>query len=123
MPVVVATATGEHLFRAEVAATPAERNRGLMFREHMDQDAGMVFLFDPPQRAAFWMKNTLIPLDMLFLDRAGQIVFIAANTEPLSETSHGPAVPVSAVLEINGGLSERLGIDVGDTVRSPALRR
>lgn len=123
IPVVVATAEGEHLFRAEVARTPEQRARGLMFREHLDLDAGMLFLFDPPQRVSFWMKNTLIPLDMLFIDRSGRIVAIAERTEPHSLEPRGPNVPVHAVLEINGGLSERLGIAPGDRVRAELLTR
>jgi uncharacterized protein len=122
VPVIVATAAGEHLFRAELATTPVAQAQGLMFREHLDPDAGMLFLFDPPRRVAFWMKNTLIPLDMIFVDAAGRIVDIAARTEPHSLESQGPDLPVAAVLEINGGMAERLGIAIGDRVRLPALR-
>ncbi len=121
IPVVVATASGEHLFRAEVAATPEERARGLMFREQLDLDAGMLFLFDPPRRVGFWMKNTLIPLDMIFIDAGGRIVAIEERTEPHSLEPRGPDLPVRAVLEINGGLAERLGIAPGDVVRAAPL--
>jgi hypothetical protein len=123
VPVVVGGADGEHLFRAELADTPAERARGLMFREALAPDAGMLFLFERPRRVSFWMKNTLISLDMLFIDTDGQIVHIAERTEPETLDPHGPDQPVRAVLEINGGFAERLGIRVGDSVRSPALAR
>jgi uncharacterized membrane protein (UPF0127 family) len=123
VPVVVATGEGEHLFRAEVADTTAERSRGLMFREELAPDAGMLFLFEPPRRVSFWMKNTYISLDMLFIDARGRIVHIAERTEPETLDPHGPDRPVRAVLEINGGLSERLGIRPGDEVRAPPLGR
>jgi hypothetical protein len=121
VPVVVATDTGEHLFRAEVADTPAARSQGLMFREELALDAAMLFLFDPPRRVSFWMKNTFISLDMLFIDARGRIVHIAERTEPRTLDPHGPEQPVRAVLEINGGLADRLGIRAGDVVRAPAL--
>ncbi len=121
IPVVVTSATGEHLFRAEVADTPAARAQGLMFREELELDAGMLFLFDPPSRVTFWMKNTLIPLDMLFIDTHGRIVAITERAEPHSLEGRGPGRPVRAVLEINGGLSERLGIRVGDQIRAAPL--
>jgi uncharacterized membrane protein (UPF0127 family) len=123
VPVVVTSATGEHLFRAEVAATTEQRARGLMFREHLDPDAGMLFLFDPPRHVGFWMKNTLIPLDMLFADEAGRIVAIVERAEPHSLEPRGPDAAVAAVLEINGGLAERLGIAVGDALRGGPLQR
>ena len=123
MPVVVTSATGEHLFRAEVADTAAERARGLMYREHLDRDAGMLFIFEPPRRVGFWMKNTYISLDMIFADASGTIVAIAERTEPETTASHGPDMAVAYVLEINGGLGERLGIRVGDELKSPAVAR
>ncbi len=123
VPVVVATDEGEHLFRAEVADTTAERSRGLMFREELAPDAGMLFVFDPPRRVSFWMKNTYISLDMLFIDAGGRIVHIAERTEPETLDPHGPDRPVHAVLEINGGLADRLGIRPGDEVRAPPLAR
>lgn len=118
---VVTSAEGEHLFRAELAATPEARAQGLMHREHLEPDAAMLFVFEPPRRVSFWMKNTLIPLDMLFVDANGEIVAIEAMTEPHSLEPRGPAEAVRAVLEINGGLSERLGIRVGDRLRAAVL--
>ncbi|MFW5835102.1 MAG: DUF192 domain-containing protein [Pseudomonadota bacterium] len=123
VPLVVTSATGEHLFRVEVARTPEETAQGLMFREQMDLDAGMLFLFEPPRRVSFWMKNTLIPLDMIFADTGGRIVGIEADAEPGSLEPRGPDAVVRAVLEINGGLAEQLGIRVGDEIRTPLLAR
>lgn len=123
IPVVVVTAQGEHLFRAELADTQEERARGLMFREALEPDAGMLFVFEPPRRVSFWMKNTLIPLDMLFIDGTGVVVAIEAMAEPQSLDPRGPHAVVRAVLEINGGLSERLGIAPGDRVRAAPLAR
>jgi len=123
VPVVVTTADGEQLFRAEVAETADERASGLMFRDELAPDAGMLFLFDPPRRVSFWMKNTFISLDMLFIDAGGRIVHIAERTQPETLAPHGPDQPVRAVLEINGGLVERLGIRPGDVVRASPLER
>lgn len=123
VPVVVTTADGEHLFRAELAETADERASGLMFRDELAPDAGMLFLFDPPRRVSFWMKNTFISLDMLFIDAGGRIVHIAERTQPETLVPHGPDQPVRAVLEINGGLVERLGIRPGDVVRASPLER
>lgn len=120
---VVSSATGEHLFRVELAVTPEEQARGLMFREAMEPDAGMLFLFDPPRRVSFWMKDTLIPLDMIFVDGGGRIVAVEADAEPHSLQPRGPDAVVRAVLEINGGMAEQLGIGVGDRLRTPLLAR
>ena len=87
-----------------------------MFRESLAPDGGMLFVFDEVRPAAFWMKNTLIPLDMLFIGADGRIVNIAEQTTPLSTESRPSAAPVRAVLEINGGLSRMLGIAPGDHV-------
>lgn len=111
--VVIQNGSGEHRFRVELATTPRERARGLMFREQMDADAGMLFLFDQMEVQSFWMKNTRIPLDMLFLDERGVIVGIVENAEPLSLTSRSVGLPSRYVLELNGGTSRRLGIEAG----------
>lgn len=119
---VIETASGaEYRFDVELAETPAQQAQGLMFRENLASDAGMLFLFREDRRASFWMKNTLIPLDMLFIHRDGRIESIQRNTEPLSTRSVSSEGPVAAVLEINGGLSSRLGIRPGDRVRHPAF--
>lgn len=88
-----------------------------MFREQMDDDAGMLFLFDKMEVQSFWMKNTRLPLDMLFLDESGTIVGIVENAEPLSLTSRSVGLPSRYVLELNGGTSRRLGIEAGQKTR------
>jgi uncharacterized membrane protein (UPF0127 family) len=108
-------------FSIEIADEPEEQKQGLMHRSSLGQFSGMLFVYPKPQPAHFWMKNTLIPLDMLFLDAAGRVSAIHANTVPLSlETLHGGDA-VRAVLEINGGLAETLGIGVGAEARHPAF--
>jgi hypothetical protein len=103
-------------FRVESAQTDAERQRGLMFREQLPPNGGMLFRFEPPQIAAMWMKNTLIPLDMLFVDPQGVIVHIESRATPHSLRPIGAPVPVSMVVEIAGGESDRLGLRLGDRV-------
>lgn len=112
---------GAHRFTVELALTHEEQARGLMHRRNLAPDAGMLFVYHVPQRAAFWMKNTLISLDMLFIDSGGRIVFIHEMAVPGSLRSIGPEVPIKAVLEIRGGRSRELGIRVGDHVRHPAF--
>ena len=101
---------------AEVADDAAERRVGLMGRQSLPKNHGMLFVYPDQAVRSFWMKNTLIPLDMLFLDTDGKIIAIARNTVPGSLRSIGPGVPVKAVLELNGGRSEALGIEPGDVV-------
>lgn len=105
----------------EIAATPAEQARGLMFRESLPTMAGMLFVYPDERDASFWMRNTLIPLDMVFLDEAGRVVRIHENAVPLDETPIRAGVPTLAVLELNGGLARRLGLRPGDEIRSPAM--
>ncbi len=112
---------GKVRFRVELALTPEEQARGLMFREEMAQLAGMLFVYPSERSVSFWMRNTLIPLDMVFIDAKGQVVRVHENAVPLDETAIPAGAPTLAVLEINGGLARRLGIDAGDEVRSPAL--
>jgi uncharacterized membrane protein (UPF0127 family) len=114
---VVETKDGPVEFDVEYAGTPDEYARGLMFRDHLDAGTGMIFDFHQPRRASFWMRNTLISLDIIFIDEDGIIRFIAPRMKPLSEKSVGPKEPVLGVLEINGGEAEELGIEVGDRVR------
>ena len=116
----IRTADGkDHVFTIELAQTDAEREYGLMNRPSMPADHGMLFDFGADQRVAMWMKDTLIPLDMFFIDRAGKIVAIAQRAVPLSEEIIDSRLPVRAVLELNGGTAERLGIANGDTVIYP----
>jgi uncharacterized membrane protein (UPF0127 family) len=118
---VIESDAGRHSFDVEVARTPAERSRGLMFRERLDEDAGMLFLYAEDQPVTMWMKNTPIPLDMLFIARDGRIVKIAPRTVPMSETLIASDGSVAAVLELNGGTADRLGLRPGDRVRYAAF--
>jgi len=100
----------------EVADTPDLQMRGLMYRTHLDPDRGMIFFFDEEKDHSFWMKNTVIPLDMVFISRQGQVVAIHAKAEPFSLKPIDPGVPSRAVLEVNGGFAEAHGLAVGDAV-------
>jgi uncharacterized membrane protein (UPF0127 family) len=115
------TARGPQRFSVELALSPQQQQQGLMFRQQMAPDAGMLFVFPQTQPTAFWMKNTLIPLDMLFIAADGRIVDIHERAVPLSEASIPAKEPVKAVLELNGGTVERLGIKLGDVVHHPAF--
>ena len=114
--VSIDTSTGVELFEVEIATTPQQRGRGLMDREFLARDEGMLFLYGAEQMVSMWMKNTLIPLDMLFMDGYGIIRHIARETEPLSLDIISSRVPVIAVLEIPGGVAKDLGIAIGDRV-------
>ena len=119
----IETAAGDtHDFRVEIAETPEQRAQGLMFRRHLDADAGMLFLFGSVEVRGMWMKNTLIPLDMLFIDETGKIVRIEERTVPHSLRAIVSGGPVSAVLELNAGTASRLAIEPGDRVRHPAFK-
>ena len=108
-------------FNVEVADDPKERSLGLMHRTEMPFSAGMLFVYDAPQRAIFWMKNTLIPLDMIFMDRSGIVTHIHENAIPRDLTGIDGGENVQFVLEINGGLSRQLGISVGSELRHPQI--
>jgi uncharacterized protein len=114
--VILRSPHGPVPIRVEVVDTPETRTLGLMHRRHLAADAGMLFAYDRPAPIGMWMKNTLIPLDMLFIDEAGVIAAIAENTEPLSLTPIRAPRPVLAVLEVNAGTTRKLGIVVGDRV-------
>lgn len=113
----VVTATGVHAFKVEVAANEAARETGLMRRRYLPADRGMLFEFDHEAPVSFWMKNTYIPLDMIFIARNGSVTHIAADAEPLSEALVSSGGPCAAVLEVNGGTAARIGVKVGDKVR------
>ena len=117
----VAAKTGPHEFQVEIADDQRETQLGLMFRRSMADDEGMLFDFGAEEPRSFWMRNTYIPLDMLFIKADGTIDSIAERTTPLSDKSVPSKGPVRYVLEINGGLSDMLGIAAGDTVSGPAL--
>jgi uncharacterized membrane protein (UPF0127 family) len=116
---IVETAQGPQRFTVELADTPETRARGLMFREFMPPNHGMLFDFLTEQPVAFWMRNTPLPLDMLFIDGKGIVVRIAARTTPYSEEPIPSGRPIRAVLEVNAGTAERLGIRPGARVRHP----
>jgi uncharacterized membrane protein (UPF0127 family) len=114
---VIETAKGEQVFKVEVVREEKDRNRGLMYRKRMADNRGMLFDYDPPQDVAFWMKNTYISLDIIFVDATGKIITIAAKTKPLSLDRIPSNGVARGVLEIKGGFAEKLGIKVGDRVR------
>ena len=116
VPLTIQSATGTHKFTVEVARSQEEQAQGLMNRQSLAPDRGMIFPYDPPQQVAFWMKNTLIPLDMVFIGADGKIGRIAANTTPMSLDPVPSVDPVSAVLEIAGGRAAELGLKEGDKV-------
>lgn len=112
---------GQAAFTVEVADDPRERAQGLMFREDMPLSHGMLFVFDAPQKVSFWMKDTLIPLDMIFVESDGTISRIHENAVPHDTTPIDGGGGVFAVLEVNGGLAARLGIKVGSEMQHPAF--
>ena len=119
VPLTINSANGKHRFTVEVARTPEEQAQGLMFRKSVPPDRGMIFPYDPPVQVSFWMKNTLVPLDMVFIGPDGKIGRIAANTTPMSLDPVASIDPVSAVLEIAGGRAAELGIPEGDKADWP----
>jgi uncharacterized membrane protein (UPF0127 family) len=122
-PLQIVTQSGTHDFRVELADTPGERARGLMFRRSMPQNQGMLFDFHAETPVMMWMKNTYIPLDMVFVSRQGRVTHVATDAEPMSErviSSNGPAY---AVIELNAGVARKIGLKAGDEVRHPAFSR
>lgn len=113
---------GQGRFSVEVADDPEERAQGLMNREDLSQWAGMLFVYPDPRQVGFWMKNTLIPLDMIFIDKTGTVARVHANAEPGDLTPiMGGSPDIKAVLEVNGGLAARVGIAPGTQIRHPAF--
>jgi uncharacterized protein len=119
--VVVETRTGAHRFMVEIADEPEERARGLMFRETLADDAGMLFDMGVTAPAGFWMRNTLVSLDIIFIGDDGRVVSIAERTVPLSEEVLRSAGPVRFVLELVAGMSDRIGLEPGDRIRHPVI--
>jgi len=115
--VLIDSTRGPVRFDVEIAGDDSSRMRGLMFRTRLDPNAGMLFDFHDNHFRSFWMKNTYLPLDMLFIRADGSISSIAANTVPMSETVINSSEPVRAVLEINGGRAAALGIRPGERIR------
>lgn len=119
LPVIVVTIThaGKAIpIRTELTRTPEEQAKGLMFRTALGPDEGMLFTFDPPKAASFWMKNTVIPLDLVFIGTDGRITNIAANAKPYDESPLKSVGLAKAVLELPGGRAAEQGIVAGDTV-------
>jgi uncharacterized protein len=116
---IVEATSGRFAFDVELALTPEHQARGLMFRTELAADRGMLFDFGEQRPVSMWMRNTYIPLDMLFIESDGRIARIAARTVPLSEQTIASGVPVRAVLELRGGVTDLLGIREGDRVLHP----
>lgn len=112
---------GSAQFSVDVADTNEERSRGLMFVDNMATMQGMLFVYDRPQSVSFWMRNTLIPLDMIFVDDTGVVRNIHSMAQPLDETPIFGGTGIQYVLEVNGGLSERLGLSIGDQMQHPSF--
>jgi uncharacterized protein len=118
----IASKSGVHVFSVEIADNDAERAKGLMYRKELPEGQGMLFDFYREQEVSFWMQNTYIPLDMVFIRADGRILRIAENTEPLSTKLISSGGPVRAVLEVIGGTTRKLGIAPGDRVASPIFK-
>jgi uncharacterized membrane protein (UPF0127 family) len=120
----VTTAAGKVIdYRIEVAKTPTQMQRGLMFRDTMPADQGMMFIYVPARTARMWMKNTILSLDMLFVDEDGIIINIAENTTPYSVDTISSAGPVRAVIELNAGQVATHGIAAGDRITHPLFEK
>lgn len=107
-------------FKVKLALTPIEQEKGLMFRSNLDLDEGMFFIFQEEGIYSFWMKNTLIPLDIIWMNEKGEIIFISGNTVPCRDNfcpAIGPDKKAKYVLEINGGLGQKLGMKIGDSLK------
>ena len=116
VPLTVKTPDGPHRFMVEVARTAQEQQQGLMFRREMGPDEGMLFPRNPPRIASFWMKNTVLPLDIIFIGADGKVINVAADAVPYSTDSVSSTGPAAAVLELNAGRAAELGIGPGAQV-------
>ena len=112
---------GKAKFDVVLAASPESRELGLMFKSHLPKSEGMLFIYEYPQQVSFWMKNTLMPLDILFFDQYGELVNIAHNTAPGDLTPRSSIGPIQFVLEINAGLGHSLRMESGTHLEHPAL--
>lgn len=121
-PLVAVTSSGKHSFSIEIADTSEEREAGLMFRKDMADDHGMLFVFEKPGEVNFWMKNTPMPLDLVFVGQDGKIKAIKRG-EPESEAIISPGQPVSFVLELKAGTAAKDGLRDGDLLRHPAIAK
>ena len=114
------------IYAIEVVRTPEEQAQGLMFRESLPERTGMLFPFSDHGVHKFWMKNTMIPLDMIWMDEAGRVLFVSADTPPCRADpcpNYGPDVPAASVLEIAGGMAAREKVTVGSTIRVEGLKK
>jgi uncharacterized membrane protein (UPF0127 family) len=118
-PLEIVTKSGVHVFSVEIATTEQERATGLMYRKELAEGRGMLFDFSPEQQVSMWMKNTFIPLDMIFIRSDGRILRIAENTEPHSEKIISSGGLAKGVLEVIGGTARKYGIQPGDRVAHP----
>jgi uncharacterized protein len=118
-PLTFVTSTGKHPFTVEVAATDQERSTGLMFRQSLGDDQGMIFIYPQDELITMWMKNTYIPLDMIFVRSDGTVERVAQDTEPFSEQTISSGDKARAVIEVKAGSAKRLGIKSGDKVDYP----
>ena len=118
-PLDIETKAGVRHFQVEVMQSDADRERGLMYRRDLGPDRGMLFKFDKEDRIFMWMKNTYLPLDMVFFGKDGRVVSIARDTEPLSERIISSGEPATTVVEFNAGTAARLGIEKGDRLIYP----
>lgn len=121
-PLVVTTSSGKHEFEVEIAKTREQQSRGLMFRRSLGDGDGMLFVHDEPQILSMWMRNTYIPLDMIFIRDDGKVHRIEAFAEPLSERIIDSGEKVTAVLELAGGTAARIGLKPGDSVEHPHFK-
>lgn len=121
-PLTINNATGHHTLTLEVAISKEEQATGLMFRRSLGPDEGMIFIYPEDQEITMWMKNTYVPLDMIFLRRNGTVLRIERNTEPLSERVIASGGQARAVIELRAGSANRLGIEVGDKIDFPGLQ-
>lgn len=120
---ILHTSDGDYTFKIELASTQAERSKGLMFRQELAPDAGMLFDFQEEREVAFWMRNTFIPLDMIFIAADGTIRRIHVNARPHDPTSIPSNAPIRFVLEIPGGRSLEIGLEEGDTLEHPRIEK
>ena len=117
------TDSGPHSFNIEIANSGGERALGLMYRRELAADAGMLFLYDPPQPITMWMRNTILSLDMIFIGTDGRVHRIESHTEPFSTDIISSDGTVQGVLEVNAGTANKIGPKVGDEVLFPGLRK
>jgi hypothetical protein len=119
---VIRTNGSSHRFNVELAISIAERSQGLMFRKEMAPDAGMLFLYDQDQAVTFWMENTYLPLDMIFIASDGRITQIVKNARPLSEDLIPSNTYIRGVLEVNAGITDQYNIQPGDHIDYPKFK-